>query len=65
MITYSPMASGKGVNEVCGLIKYPHCVSCINIVKLAKMALLSRRYAKQTNIFTTVKSFVLLPIKMG
>ena len=46
MITYSPMASGKGVNEACGLIKYAHCVSCINIVKLAKMALFSRRYAK-------------------
>ena len=55
MITYSPMAPGKGVNEACGLIKYAHCVSCINIVKLAKMALFSRRYAKQTNIFTTAE----------
>ena len=38
MITYSPIASGKGVNEVCGLIRNAHCVS-FTIIQLVKMVL--------------------------
>ena len=52
MIVWSLMASGKCVNEVCGLIKM-RSVLVVAILNLLKWHCLSRRYAKQTNILTT------------
>ena len=39
MIVYNPMASDKGVNEVCSLIKDVQCASHCDIIKLVKMEL--------------------------
>ena len=40
------MASDKGVNEVTGLTKNAHCISCIDMIKLVKMALSFKKVRK-------------------
>ena len=55
MFMQSPMASDKGVNEVCGLIKNAHCIINIDIIKLLKRHCLLRRYAKQTKVQMTAE----------
>ena len=50
------MASGKGVNEVCGLRKNnANCPSLIHIITFIKIVLPFKKVQKQTNVLMTAE----------